>query len=210
MAERPTPKKHIGLTESSTNANIMKNLTEEITMIKIETSRLLLRNVMTKDIPIIFDYRNNEICAKYQRGQTKDYEGISTLVERRKDDMISTAAPFYIAVALNESDEMIGEIVVMPNDGTISIGYTFSYKHHRNGYAYESISALIDLLHTRYPAWDFISFTEPENVASMNLLKKLGYKDMGFLQSNTSQVFGKWTTPETEAEIAQAMNQKNK
>ena len=206
MDERPAPKKHIGLTENSTNANIMKNLTEEITMIKIETSRLLLRNVMTKDIPIIFDYRNNEICAKYQRGQTKDYKGISELVERRKDDVISTAAPFYIAVALKESDEMIGEIVVMPNDGTISLGYTFSYKHHRNGYAFESISALIDLLHTRYPAWDFISFTEPENIASMNLLKKLGYKDMGFLQSNTSQVFGKWTTPETEAEIAQAMN----
>ena len=210
MAERPAPKKHIGLTENSTNANIMKNLTEEITMIKIETSRLLLRNVMTKDIPIIFDYRNNEICAKYQRGQTKDYKGISELVERRKDDVISTAAPFYIAVALKESDEMIGEIVVMPNDGTISLGYTFSYKHHRNGYAFESISALIELLHTRYPAWDFISFTEPENIASMNLLKKLGYKDMGFLQSNTSQVFGKWTTPETEAEIAQAMNQQNK
>lgn len=210
MDERPAPKKHIGLTENSTNANIMKNLTEEITMIKIETSRLLLRNVMTKDIPIIFDYRNNEICAKYQRGQTKDYKGISELVERRKDDVISTAAPFYIAVALKESDEMIGEIVVMPNDGTISLGYTFSYKHHRNGYAFESISALIDLLHTRYPAWDFISFTEPENIASMNLLKKLGYKDMGFLQSNTSQVFGKWTTPETEAEIAQAMNQQNK
>ena len=210
MDERPAPKKHIGLTENSTNANIMENLTEEITMIKIETSRLLLRNVMTKDIPIIFDYRNNEICAKYQRGQTKDYKGISELVERRKDDMISTAAPFYIAVALKESDEMIGEIVVMPNDGTISLGYTFSYKHHRNGYAFESISALIDLLHTRYPAYDFISFTEPENVASMKLLKKLGYKDMGFLQSNTSQVFGKWTTPETEAEIAQAMNQQNK
>ena len=209
MDERPAPKKHIGLTENSTNANIMKNLTEEITMIKIETSRLLLRNVMTKDIPIIFDYRNNEICAKYQRGQTKDYKGISELVERRKDDVISTAAPFYIAVVLKESDEMIGEIVVMPNDGTISLGYTFSYKHHRNGYAYESISSLIDLLHTRYPAWDFISFTEPENIASMNLLKKLGYKDMGFLQSNTSQVFGKWTTPETEAEIAQAMNQQN-
>ena len=174
-------------------------------MIKIDTDRLILRNVTEKDIPIIFDYRNNEICAKYQRGQTKDYEGIIALVEQRKDDVISTAAPFYIAVALKESDEMIGEIVVMPNDGTISLGYTFSYKHHRNGYAFESISALIHLLHTRYPCWDFICFTEPENEASMGLLKKLEYKDMGYLPSLTSQVFGKWTTPETETEIAQAI-----
>ena len=174
-------------------------------MIKIDTDRLILRNVTEKDIPIIFDYRNNKICAKYQRGQTKDYEGIIALVEQRKDDVISTAAPFYIAVALKESDEMIGEIVVMPNDGTISLGYTFSYKHHRNGYAFESIYALIHLLHSRYPEWDFISFTEPENEASMRLLKKLGYKDMGYLPSLTSQVFGKWTTPETEEEIAQAI-----
>ena len=174
-------------------------------MIKIETDRLILRNVTEKDIPIIFDYRNNKICAKYQRGQTKDYEGIIALVEQQKDDVISTAAPFYIAVALKESDEMIGEIVVMPNDGTISLGYTFSYKHHRNGYAFESIYALIHLLHSRYPEWDFISFTEPENEASMRLLKKLGYKHMGYLPSLTSQVFGKWTTPETEEEIAQAI-----
>ena len=43
------------------------------------------------------------------------------------------------------------------------------------------MTMLIDLLHTRYPQWDFISFTEPENKPSMALLKKLGYKDMGYL-----------------------------
>ena len=101
---------------------------------------------------------------------------------------------------------MVGEIVVMPNDGTISIGYTFSYKHHRRGYAFEALTALIDLLHERYTEWDFISFTEPQNEPSMALLKKLGYKDMGVIPSKESRVFGKWTTPATEAEITQATN----
>ena len=131
--------------------------------------------------------------------------GILDLVERRKDDAMSVDAPFLVAVALKDTDEMVGEIVVMPNDGTISLGYTFSYKHHRKGYAFESLTALIDLLHERYPEWDFISFTEPENVPSMNLLKKLGYKDMGYIPSMESRVFGKWTTAVTEAEIAQAV-----
>ena len=171
----------------------------------LETERLCLRHVVEKDADIMYDYRNNEICARYQRGQTKDYEGILDLVERRKDDVMSVDAPFLVAVALKDSDEMVGEIVVMPNDGTISLGYTFSYKHHRKGYAFESLTALIDLLHERYPEWDFISFTEPENVPSMNLLKKLGYKDMGYIPSMESQVFGKWTTAVTEAEIAQAV-----
>lgn len=173
-------------------------------MIFMETARLILRNVAAKDVEIIYDYRNNEVCARYQRGQTKDYDGIVALVEHRKDDVVSVESPFMVAVAFKETDEMVGEIVVMPNDGTISLGYTFSYKHHRKGYAFEALSALINMLHEQYPEWDFISFTEPENKPSMALLKKLGYKDMGYIPSMTSQVFGKWTTPATDAEIAQA------
>ena len=175
-------------------------------MIFIETARLILRNVAAKDADNMYDYRNNEICARYQRGQTKDYDGIVALVERRKNDVMSVDAPFMMAVALKDTNEMVGEIVVMPNDGTISLGYTFSYKHHRNGYAFESLTALINLLHEQYPEWDFISFTEPENEPSMALLKKLGYKDMGYIPSMESRAFGKWTTPATEEEIAQAVN----
>ena len=174
-------------------------------MIFIETNRLLLRNVAAKDADIMYDYRNNEICAWYQRGQTKDYEGIVALVERSKADVMSIDAPFMVAVALKDTDEMVGEIVVMPGGGTISLGYTFSCKHHRKGYAFEALTALIHMLHERYRSWDFISFTEPDNEPSMALLKKLGYKDMGYVPSVESQVFGKWTTPATEAEIAQAI-----
>ena len=170
----------------------------------IETERLRLRNVTAKDAEIIYHYRNNEICARYQRGQTKDYDGIAQLLDRRKDDVMSVDAPFMVAVALKDTDEMVGEIVVMPEDGTISLGYTFSYKHHRKGYAFEALTALINMLHDRYPEWDFISFTERSNEPSMALLKKLGYKDMGYIPSMESQVFGKWTNPVTEAEIAQA------
>ena len=171
----------------------------------VETDRLRLRNVMAQDADIMYDYRNNEICARYQRGQTKDYDGIVSLVERRKNDVMSVDAPFLVAVALKETDEMVGEIVVMPNDGTISLGYTFSYKHHRKGYAFESLTTLINMLHEQYPQWDFISFTEPENEPSIALLKKLDYKDMGYIASMDSQVFGKWTTPATDEEIAQAI-----
>ena len=172
-------------------------------MIFLETRRLLLRNVMPKDAAIMHDYRNNELCARYQRGQTKDLAGIEALVEKQKNGELSTQEAILVAVALKETDEMVGEIVVMPNEETFSLGYTFSYQYHRKGYAFEALSGLIDLLHTRYPDWEFISFTDPKNIPSMELLKKLGYQDMGYLSSRTSQVFGKWTKPETDAELAQ-------
>ena len=162
-------------------------------MIKIETERLILRNTRTDDAAVMFDYRNNHICAQYQRGQTKDLNGIQTLVAKRRNDTISDQENFLIAVALKETGRMIGEIVVMPKDGCFSIGYTFHYNYHRKGYAFEALSALTELLHNRYPKMEFISFTEPENLASRRLLEKLGYRDLGYIEQVTSQRYGKWT-----------------
>ena len=171
----------------------------------IETKRLRLRNVTEKDADVMYDYRNNELCARYQRGQTKDYNGILALTARRQGDVLSADAPCLLAAALKDTDEMVGEIVVMPKDGTISMGYTFHYAHHRRGYAFEALSALINLLHETYPEWDFICFTEPENEPSKALLMKLGDMDTGYIPSMESRAFGKWTSPDTDAEIAQAI-----
>ena len=165
-------------------------------MILLETKRLILRNTRPEDAEVMYDYRNNEICARYQRGQTKDLPGIRQLVERRQYDLISSDKNFMLAVEQKNSGKMIGEIVVMPNDGCFSIGYTFHYAHHRKGYAFEALSALTDLLHEQYPDMEFISFTEPENIASMNLLIKLGYSDLGYEPKVESQVFGKWLKDE--------------
>ena len=91
-------------------------------------------------------------------------------------------------------------------DELLSMGYTFHYRYHRKGYAYEALTALIELLHERYPSWAFVCFTEPENVSSMALLKKLGYEDMGYLPDIGSQVFIKWTTPAVGANLARTVS----
>ena len=165
-------------------------------MIFLETARLRLRNLSPQDAAVMYDYRNNPLCARYQRGQTKDYSSIVDLVNNHANDAITTVSNFILAVALKTSDEMIGEIVVMPNDGAITLGYTFSYQHHRKGYAFEALSSFIELLHQRYPDWEFICFTDVDNVASMALLKKLGYTDLGYAAKIDSQVFGKWISSE--------------
>ena len=45
---------------------------EGYAVIFLETERLTLRNLLPQDAETMFDYRNNEICARYQRGQTRD------------------------------------------------------------------------------------------------------------------------------------------
>ena len=83
-------------------------------MIFLETDRLILRSISPDDAPVMYDYRNNECCARYQRGQTKDLDGILELTKRRQHDVISTDHNFMTAVVLKGTGEMIGEIVVMP------------------------------------------------------------------------------------------------
>ena len=164
----------------------------------LKTERLVLRNLMPQDADVMFDYRNNEICSRYQKGQTKDCAEIAKMIERRRADVLSAEAPFMVAVALKETDEMIGEIVVKPKADTIELGYTFSYRYHRRGYAFEALTVLIDQLHRMAPDRAFISFVEPQNIASMGLLRKLGYRDMGYVPEIESQMFGKWTKADEE------------
>ena len=161
-------------------------------MIFLDTKRLRLRNIEEKDLDIIYDYRNNQKCSRYQREQTKDKEGLIKLIEERKDGKISLEQACILTIALRESDEMIGEIVVIPRENVISIGYTISYKHHRKGFAFEMLSALIESLHKKYPYQEFICFVDPENIPSIQLLKKLGYEDMGYEEKNHSKIYGKW------------------
>lgn len=161
-------------------------------MIFAETKRLWLRNVKSTDANIIYDYRNHPLCARYQRGQIKTLCGITELIERRKNDVISMRSPSLVAVAIKQTDELIGEINVMPQDGIITLGYTFSYKYHRQGYAFEALSTLLDMLHRQYPDSESICYTDPKNLPSIKLLKKLGYKDMGYIPAINACVFGNW------------------
>ena len=162
-------------------------------MIFLKTKRLVLRSLMPQDVDTIFDYRNNEVCFRYQKGQAKDYAEIVKMIERRRADVLSVEAPFMVAVALKETNEIIGEIVVKPRADTIELGYTFSYRYHRSGYAFEALMVLIDQLHRMAPERVFVSFVEPQNTASMGLLRKLEYRDMGYVPEMESQMFGKWT-----------------
>ena len=167
-------------------------------MIFLETNRLILRNVRPEDAGVMHDYRNNEICARYQRGQTKDLPGIEELVAKRTGDTLNEEDNSLVAVARKETGEMVGEIVVMPNDGCFTLGYTFSYKYHRQGFAFEALTALTEFLHEAYPQMEFICFTDPENTPSRKLLEKLGYMDLGYVEKVTSNVYGKWLKEDSE------------
>lgn len=88
-----------------------------------------------------------------------------------------------------------------PREKTISMGYTISYQHHRKGYAFEALTALIGELHKRYQDYEFICMVDPENLASIKLLEKLEYSYLAYDAKCNSKIFGRWYHKNKTSEI---------
>ena len=51
-------------------------------MIFLQTARLLLRNLSPTDLDALYDYRNNEGCARYQHWENTSKEYLREWIER--------------------------------------------------------------------------------------------------------------------------------
>ena len=177
-------------------------------MIFLQTERLILRNVEQADAAVMFDYRNDLRCSRYQRGQHKEQQQIEALIRRRENDLLCSGENCMVALALRDTGEMIGEVVVMPSDGSISLGYTLHYRYHRKGYAFEALTALVEVLHRQFPEREILCFVHPENQASCGLLRKLRFEEVGEMPAMESVLFGKWIHPETRQDVVCIQNQR--
>ena len=158
----------------------------------LRTQRLRLRNFKPSDIEGLYDYRNDERCSRYQRGQLNRRAELEELIRRKMSDDLSADGKKQFAIADIGTDQIVGDLTVYLEEPTISLGYTISYKHHRRGYAYELLSALTEWLHARYPERELVCLTDRENAASMGLLEKLGFHCCGYEEKIDSVVYEKW------------------
>ncbi|MEL6059755.1 MULTISPECIES: GNAT family N-acetyltransferase [unclassified Methylobacterium] len=76
--------------------------------------------------------------------------------------------------------ELIGVVGThLRGAGTIEIGYWIGGAARGRGFAFEAVSAIIGLLAKRFPSRTIVAECRPANVASWELLRKLGFRDTG-------------------------------
>lgn len=161
----------------------------------LETERLLIRNFEAADLDELVDYRSNILCNKYQRGQYQVKDHLAISIEDSKNDNLFSVGNTHFAVAEKNSNKIIGDIFISINEPTISLGFTVSYKHHRQGYAYEFLTALVEAFHQRFSDYEIVACTDRENLASINLLKKMQFENAGYIDQIDSYVFSKYAKP---------------
>ena len=77
--------------------------------------------------------------------------------------------------AFNSNQEIIGDIGVLLNDDKAEIGFTIAPDFQRKGFALESVTCLLSYLFQITGINMIFAYSDPKNMASINLLQKIGF-----------------------------------
>lgn len=158
-------------------------------MIFIKTNRLLLRTFQSEDLNTLFNYRNDLNCSKYQRWENCSLKYLESLIQKNKPLKILDKKTLQLAIAMNSTNKIVGDVYIGFKNKTITLGYTIASKYQRKGYAYEMLRSLIDYVFDTFPQHEIVCMVHPDNEPSLQLLKKLNFKDEGYEKSIESIVY---------------------
>lgn len=140
------------------------------TNMEIHTERCTIRWFEENEIDDFMKYRNDDGWMRYQgfKGLTKQAYSKELLGEH------SFTKGVQLAIINNVTNCLIGDIYLKQENNTFWIGYTINPLKARRGYAYEVLVAVINWVKQK----GYVGVNAgvlPENIASINLLKKLGF-----------------------------------
>lgn len=145
----------------------------------LKTERLIIRRFCMNDAAACFPFMSDEQgmyldgCKPFHTMDEEYWERMKLFEEREGQ---------YVIV-LRSINEVIGTINVFDDDSRAvsskEIGYAISPKYQRSGYAYEAISAIVNLLQNDLLFDMVVAGVLPENIPSIKLLEKLGFSREG-------------------------------
>jgi RimJ/RimL family protein N-acetyltransferase len=145
----------------------------------LETERLLLRRLTTKDADFMLKLMNEPGFIKYvaDRGLRTTADAAEYISQKIIPSYARFGFGFY-RVDLKESKTAIG-ICGLVKRGTleeVDIGFSVLQRFCGKGYAYEAAAAVMQYGRNVLGLPRIVGVTAPDNRASIHLLKKLGLK----------------------------------
>lgn len=146
--------------------------------IPFETERCRVRPFEENDIEAFVSYRNNLDWMRYQGFKGKKYlEYKAALLQKPK-----FKEGVQLAVVGKQTGGLIGDLYLKLEKNTGWIGYTIAPQFARQGFAFEVVTQL--LLELRQAGLTQVKAgVEEQNIASIQLLRKLGFEQAGIDES---------------------------
>jgi [ribosomal protein S5]-alanine N-acetyltransferase len=153
-----------------------------------KSNRLYVRYFKEEDIRTLYKYRNDIRCYKYQTWTDRSLADLTYFILELKKRKLGKDW-IQLAIVRNEDNLHIGDFYLNFDKHSISIGYTIDGDFHRQGYAYEIIVELLKYLKANFKQRSILARVFIPNLASINLLHKLGFKQIGIIKSEDTLIF---------------------
>ncbi len=163
--------------------------------LQITTDRLIIRNLIPEDISAFHAYRSDPSITLYQGFDVMDKKACEAFIVDQKGKLFGKPGEWVqYAVALKSENELIGDCAIklqQPDSRIVEIGMTISTEHQKKGFAKEAMSGIIKWLFSEKEIQRIQETTDAENIASIQMLKSLGFRQEGHFIENI-WFNGKW------------------
>jgi len=163
--------------------------------INIQTARLLVRQLKLSDLSDFYTYRSNPEVTKYQGFDVMTMEQAETFIKKNLTKKFGKPGEWVqYGIENMETKQLIGDCAIKlnQNDTRIAeIGMTISHNEQQKGFAKECFIGIVQYLFEKKQIHRIVETVDTENIASINLLKSVGFRQEGYFIEN---IFfkGKW------------------
>lgn len=155
---------------------------------KLETERLILRDVVKEDWQRVLEYQSDPLYLRYYEWTGRTPEAVQEFVgwflaHQNQKPRIK----FQLAVTLKSTNQLIGNCGIRmdsPDAFQADIGYELDPKHWNYGYATEAAHAIVDFGFQTFGLHRVWSWCVADNTGSAHVLEKLGMRQEGHLREN--------------------------
>ncbi|NNM22464.1 MAG: GNAT family N-acetyltransferase [Flavobacteriaceae bacterium] len=148
----------------------------------LETERLILNKISTRDAPFYVELFNSEDWLKYIGDRNvRSIADAENYIKKNYLPIYDEHGFGSYTVKLKESGKTIGACGLYQRDDLKhpDIGFAFLPGYYGQGYGFEAASEVMRFAREQLGITEILGFTKRENVASIKLLKKLGLREQG-------------------------------
>ena len=152
----------------------------------IETERLFLKILELKDKEVFLAYRGNPEVFQFQSWDPPNLQEVESFIRQNLTVAPNTPDTWLQVGIYLHNGQLIGDIGLhfLEDNAQMEIGYTLAPEHQGQGYAFEAVKAILDYLFGHLEKHRVIGSVDPENIRSIKLLEKLGFRREGhFIKS---------------------------
>lgn len=148
-------------------------------LLPIHTARLLLRRFTPDDLVAFQSYRSDPELGRYQGWEPMSDEAALAFLTDQSLQAFGPAGQWVqVAVTHRETGEVIGDLGICVTDehaDVVELGFTIARPAQGNGYATESLTAMLNALLSTPGIRSILAVTDARNAASIALLHRVGF-----------------------------------